>query len=157
MALEIGYKQEEIQNALNTYKAMFGRAEKTEFNGHKTIIQLIKNPAGASEVLKTVDLSSKILIAINDNFADGRDVSWLWDAEFELLKDTEKTIVTSGIRANDMALRLKYAGVPSEKIKVVPDLFEAVEEVSSSEDKTEKVTIMPSYTALLQIKNYKRG
>lgn len=157
MALEIGYKQEEIQNALNTYKAMFGRAEKTEFNGHKTIIQLIKNPAGASEVLKTVDLSSKILIAINDNFADGRDVSWLWDAEFELLKDTEKTIVTSGIRANDMALRLKYAGVPSEKIKVVPDLFEAVEEVSSSEDTTEKVTIMPSYTALLQIKNYKRG
>ena len=157
MALEIGYKQEEIQNALNTYKAMFGRAEKTEFNGHKTIIQLIKNPAGASEVLKTVDLSSKILIAINDNFADGRDVSWLWDAEFELLKDTEKTIVTSGIRANDMALRLKYAGVPSEKIKVVPDLFEAVEEVSSSEDKTEKVTTMPSYTALLQIKNYKRG
>lgn len=157
MALEIGYKQEEIQNALNTYKAMFGRAEKTEFNGHETIIQLIKNPAGASEVLKTVDLSSKILIAINDNFADGRDVSWLWDAEFELLKDTEKTIVTSGIRANDMALRLKYAGVPSEKIKVVPDLFEAVEEVSSSEDKTEKVTIMPSYTALLQIKNYKRG
>lgn len=157
MALEIGYKQEEIQNALNTYKAMFGRAEKTEFNGHKTIIQLIKNPAGASEVLKTVDLSSKILIAINDNFADGRDVSWLWDAEFELLKDTEKNIVTSGIRANDMALRLKYAGVPSEKIKVVPDLFEAVEEVSSSEDKTEKVTIMPSYTALLQIKNYKRG
>ena len=157
MALEIGYKQEEIQNALNTYKAMFGRAEKTEFNGHKTIIQLIKNPAGASEVLKTVDLSSKILIAINDNFADGRDVSWLWDAEFELLKDTEKTIVTSGIRANDMALRLKYAGVPSEKIKVVPDLFEAVEEVSNSEDKTEKVTIMPSYTALLQIKNYKRG
>lgn len=157
MALEIGYKQEEIQNALNTYKAMFGRAEKTEFNGHKTIIQLIKNPAGASEVLKTVDLSSKILIAINDNFADGRDVSWLWDAEFELLKDTKKTIVTSGIRANDMALRLKYAGVPSEKIKVVPDLFEAVEEVSSSEDKTKKVTIMPSYTALLQIKNYKRG
>ena len=157
MALEIGYKQEEIQNALNTYKAMFGRAEKTEFNGHKTIIQLIKNPAGASEVLKTVDLSSKILIAINDNFADGRDVSWLWDAEFELLKDTKKNIVTSGIRANDMALRLKYAGVPSEKIKVVPDLFEAVEEVSSSEDKTEKVTIMPSYTALLQIKNYKRG
>lgn len=157
MALEIGYKQEEIQNALNTYKAMFGRAEKTEFNGHKTIIQLIKNPAGASEVLKTVDLSSKILIAINDNFADGRDVSWLWDAEFELLKDTVKTIVTSGIRANDMALRLKYAGVPSEKIKVVPDLFEAVEEVSNSEDKTEKVTIMPSYTALLQIKNYKRG
>lgn len=157
MALEIGYTQEEIQNALNSYQAMFGRAEKTEINGHKAIIQLIKNPAGASEVLKTVDLSSRILIAINDNFADGRDVSWLWDAEFELLKDTEKTIITSGIRANDMALRLKYAGVPSEKIKVVQNLFEAIDEVSSSDDKDEKITIMPSYTALLQIKNHKRG
>lgn len=153
MALQLGYTQEEIQNALKTYKAMFGRAEKTEINGHKTIIQLIKNPAGASEVLKTVDLSSNILIAINDNFADGRDVSWLWDAEFELLKDTQKTIITSGIRANDMALRLKYAGVPSKKIKVVPDLFKAIKEISSSDDKTEKITIMPSYTALLQIKN----
>ena len=154
-ALESGYSQEEIQEALKTYKAMFGRAEKTEINGHKTIIQLIKNPAGASEVLKTVDLSSSILIAINDNFADGRDVSWLWDAEFELLKDVQKTIITSGIRAQDMALRLKYAGVPANKIRVVPDLFSAIDEVASSEDKDEKVTILPSYTALLQIKNRK--
>ena len=152
-SLELGFNQEQIQNALNTYKAMFGRAERTEINGHKTIIQLIKNPAGASEVLKTVDLESKILIAINDNFADGRDMSWLWDTEFELLKDVQKTIVTSGIRANDVALRLKHAGVPIEKIKVIPNLFEALNEVSSSEDKTEKITIMPSYTALLQLKN----
>ena len=132
---------------------MFGRAEKTEINGHKTIIQLIKNPAGASEVLKTVNLNSNILIAINDNFADGRDVSWLWDAEFELLKDAKKTVIASGIRANDMALRLKYAGLSSDKIKVVPDLFEAINVISSSEDKNEEITILPSYTALLQIKN----
>lgn len=153
MALELGYNEKEIQNALKSYKAMFGRAEKTELNGHKTIIQLIKNPAGASEVLKTVDLNSNILIAINDNFADGRDVSWLWDAEFELLKDAQKTIVTSGIRANDMALRLKYAGLPTDKIKVIPDLFEAINVISSSENREEKITILPSYTALLQIKN----
>jgi len=152
-ALETGFSQEEIQAALKTYKAMFGRAEKTEINGHKTIIQLIKNPAGASEVLKTVDLSSNILIAINDNFADGRDVSWLWDAEFELLKDAQKTIITSGIRAQDMALRLKYAGVPTDKIRVIQDLFKAIKEISSSENKDEKITILPSYTALLQIKN----
>ncbi|MGN0017954.1 MAG: MurT ligase domain-containing protein [Candidatus Gastranaerophilaceae bacterium] len=152
-ALESGYNQEQIQHSLDTYKAMFGRAEKTEINGHKTIIQLIKNPAGASEVLKTVDLNSNILIAINDNFADGRDVSWLWDSEFELLKDTQKTIITSGIRANDMALRLKYAGIPTDKIKVIPDLFKAIDEVSKSDNKNERITIMPSYTALLQIKN----
>ncbi len=152
-ALETGFSQEEIQEALKTYKAMFGRAEKTEINGHKAIIQLIKNPAGASEVLKTVDLSSNILIAINDNFADGRDVSWLWDAEFELLKDTQKTIITSGIRAQDMALRLKYAGIPTDKIKIVPDLFQAINEISSNKNLNEKITILPSYTALLQIKN----
>ena len=132
---------------------MFGRAEKTTINGHKTIIQLIKNPAGASEVLKTVDLNSNILIAINDNFADGRDVSWLWDTEFELLKDTSKPIITSGIRASDMALRLKYAGIPEEKIKIEPDLFKAIKEVSSSKNTDETITIMPSYTALLQMKN----
>lgn len=155
MALELGYSQQEIQQALNTYKAMFGRAEKTTINGHKTIIQLIKNPAGASEVLKTVDLNSNILIAINDNFADGRDISWLWDTEFELLKDTSKPIITSGIRASDMALRLKYAGIPEEKIKIEPDLFKAIKEVSSSKNTDETITIMPSYTALLQMKNKK--
>ncbi|MBR1680587.1 DUF1727 domain-containing protein, partial [bacterium] len=147
-ALEAGFSKDEIQNALKTYKAMFGRAEKTEINGHKTIIQLIKNPAGASEVLKTVDLSSNILIAINDNFADGRDVSWLWDAEFELLKDTQKTIITSGIRAQDMALRLKYAGISEDKIKIIPDLFKAIEYISKPDNKNEKITILPSYTAL---------
>ena len=153
IALELGYTQEQIQNALKTYKAMFGRAEKTELNGHKAIIQLIKNPAGASEVLKTVDLNSKIMIAINDNFADGRDVSWLWDAEFELLKNTKNTIITSGIRAKDMALRLKYAGISADKIRVVPDIFDAIKEISASDNKDEKITILPSYTALLQMKN----
>jgi UDP-N-acetylmuramyl tripeptide synthase len=132
---------------------MFGRSEKTTIQGHPAIIQLIKIPAGASEVLKTVNLSSNILIAINDNFADGRDVSWLWDTEFELLKDTEKTIVTSGLRADDMALRLKYAGVPVEKIKVIPDLFKAIDFVAENSPPQEKITILPSYTALLQIKN----
>ena len=155
MALELGYTQQEIQQALNSYQAMFGRAEKTAINGHKAIIQLIKNPAGASEVLKTVDLNSNILIAINDNFADGRDVSWLWDAEFELLKDTSKPIITSGLRANDMALRLKYAGIQEEKIKIEPDLFKAIKEVSSSKNTDEAITILPSYTALLQMKNRK--
>ena len=80
-------------------------------DGKKTLIQLIKNPIGANEVLKTVDKDSNLLIIINDNYADGRDVSWLWDAEFEVINNNKNEIVVSGIRANDMALRLKYAGV----------------------------------------------
>ena len=155
-ALELGYSQNSIQAALNSYKTVFGRTEKVQFNKHKAVIQLIKNPAGASEVLKTVDLNSNIIIAINDNFADGRDVSWLWDAEFELLKGAKNTIITSGTRAYDMALRLKYANVPTEKIKIIPNILEAINSVSVSDDENQNITIMPSYTALLKINKLRK-
>lgn len=155
LAFENGFTKDEIQTALNTYKSIFGRTEKRIINGHQAVIQLIKNPTGASEVLKTVDLNSNIVIAINDNYADGRDISWLWDSDFEQLKDARKLVITSGIRANDMATRLKYAGIPQEKIKVVPSIKEAVELASASDDKSEPVTILPSYTALLKINKEK--
>lgn len=154
-ALENGIGYETIKSAVLSYQSIFGRAERRVINGHNTLIQLIKNPTGASEVLKTVDLSSKILIAINDNYADGRDISWLWDSDFEQLKNAQKSIITSGIRAKDMALRLKYAGVPTDKIIVEEDIHKAVELAASSEDKDERITILPSYTALLKISKIK--
>lgn len=89
-AMENGIDYQTIKKAVSTYKSIFGRAERRIINGHKTLIQLIKNPTGASEVLKTVDLSSNIVIAINDNYADGRDISWLWDSDFEQLKKCSK-------------------------------------------------------------------
>ena len=90
---ENGLNQTEIQKALDSYKAIFGRTEKRTINGNPVLIQLIKNPTGASEVLKTVDLNSNIVIAINDNYADGRDISWLWDSDFEQLKDAKKLVI----------------------------------------------------------------
>ena len=147
-AFEIGLNQAEIQKALDTYHAIFGRTEKRIINGNPAVIQLIKNPTGASEVLKTVDLKSNIVIAINDNYADGRDVSWLWDSDFEQLKNAEKLVITSGIRANDMAARLKYAGIPQEKIIIEPNIKKAIDKAT----KDGKTTILPSYTALLSIK-----
>lgn len=144
---ETGLNQEEIQKALDTYHAIFGRTEKRIINGNPTIIQLIKNPTGASEVLKTVDLKSNIVIAINDNYADGRDISWLWDSDFEQLKNAKKLVITSGTRANDMATRLKYAGIPQEKIIVEPNLKKAIDKATMAG----KTTILPSYTALLKI------
>ncbi len=144
---ETGLNQEEIQKALDTYHAIFGRTEKRIINGNPTIIQLIKNPTGASEVLKTVDLNSNIVIAINDNYADGRDISWLWDSDFEQLKNAKKLVITSGTRANDMATRLKYAGIPQEKIIVEPNLKKAIDKATMAG----KTTILPSYTALLKI------
>ena len=150
-AFENNLNQQEIQNALDSYKAIFGRTEKRIINGHPAVIQLIKNPTGASEVLKTVDLQSNIVIAINDNYADGRDISWLWDSDFEQLKNAQKLVITSGIRANDMATRLKYAGIPQEKIIVEPNIKKAIELASHSTNSDDKITILPSYTALLKI------
>lgn len=153
-ALFSGIPYETIYKAVENYKSIFGRTEKRIINGHETLIQLIKNPTGASEVLKTVDLNSDIIIAINDNYADGRDVSWLWDADFEQLKNTNKTITVSGIRAKDMAVRLKYAGIPTDKIKIEENLKTAIETVSNNSTE-EKITILPTYTALLKLNKMK--
>lgn len=155
IGLELGYEQKQIQNALNTYQAIFGRAEKLILQGHQVIIQLIKNPTGASEVLKTVDLSSNILIIINDNYADGRDISWLWDADFEFLKNSKNIITVSGHRANDMAVRLKYAGVDESKISVIPDIDYSIKHLLETLDLDEKITILPTYTALLKMQKGK--
>ncbi len=153
VALELGYDQAKIQNALNSYQSIFGRAEKLLLHGHQALVQLIKNPTGASEVLKTVDLSSNIVIIINDNYADGRDVSWLWDADFEYLREAKNPIVVSGHRANDMAVRLKYAGIDPSKIIIIPKIKYAIKHVAYSLDINEKITILPTYTALLKMQN----
>lgn len=150
--LENGLNQTEIQKALDSYHSIFGRTETRIINGNPVLIQLIKNPTGASEVLKTVDLNSNIVIAINDNYADGRDISWLWDSDFEQLKNAKKLVITSGIRANDMATRLKYAGIPQEKILIEPNIKQAID-IASKDGKT---TLLPSYTALLSISKNKK-
>lgn len=149
LALELGIKH--IEKNLETFQVAFGRSEVKYLNGHRTLIQLIKNPIGANEVLKTVDLDSNILIIINDNYADGRDVSWLWDAEFEGINGSKNEVVVSGSRANDMALRLKYAGC--KNIKIIPDIKHAVEYVGKTADNN--ITILPTYTALLKINKFR--
>ena len=154
-ALEAGFSPVTIQDALNTYKSIFGRTEIRDIKGHKALIQLIKNPTGASEVLKTVDLNSNIVIAINDNYADGRDISWLWDSDFEQLAGAQKLVITSGTRANDMATRLKYAGIPQSQIIVEPSIKRAITIAAASHDTDEAITILPSYTALLKIAKMK--
>jgi len=156
LGLELGYTQNQIQNALNTYQSIFGRAERLILRGHQVLVQLIKNPTGASEVLKTVDLSSNILIMINDNYADGRDVSWLWDSDFEFLQNIKNPIVVSGNRAKDMAVRLKYAGIDASKIIVIPKIRHAIEHLLTSLDINEKITILPTYTALLKMQTIRK-
>lgn len=152
----IGIKPETIISGLESYSTVFGRAETIKINGKDTLIQLIKNPVGATEVLKTVvnDPNSRMIIAINDNYADGRDVSWLWDAEFELLQNHKKQLICSGDRANDMAIRLKYAGIQDSSIKVEENIRKAIETMTQNIENNEKLYILPTYTVLLEMQTF---
>lgn len=139
---------------LKDFTSAFGRVEQIEYKGKKGVIMLIKNPVGATQVFETIreELKSEdvLLAALNDNFADGKDVSWIWDAEFERFKiqDSGFKIVCSGSRAFDMAVRFKYAGVPESGIQVISSLPEAFDEAFKT---TGKVVILPTYTALLEL------
>ncbi len=159
MALELGISVENIKKGLENYSTVFGRAETIKMKNKDVLIQLIKNPIGATEVLRTVkdDESGRLLIIINDNYADGRDVSWLWDANFELLANHEKTIIISGIRASDMAVRLKYCGIKSEKIIIIEDIKKALEKSLQNTQEEEKLYILPTYTALLNLQKIQKN
>ena len=118
-----GSKLESVRSGLESMRALFGRVETIEVDGKPVSILLIKNPAGANEVLRTLRLESDgedldLWLALNDRIADGRDVSWIWDADFELLAGAARRVTCSGTRAPEMALRLKYAGWPPESIAV---------------------------------------
>ena len=137
----------DISDILKNFQVAFGRSEIRKLNGHKTIIQLINNPAGTNEVLKTVNLESNILIAINNNVADGTDISWINQTNFEILSKTNKELVVTGICVNEISERLKKAGI--KNIKVIPKINEAIEYVGKIADND--ITILTTYTALLKI------
>ncbi len=154
LALEVNVPVEVIQKALNAYEPMFGRAERKEIDGKHILIQLIKNPTGATEVLRTVSAfndNSNLFIAINDNYADGRDVSWLWDTDFEMLQNYSGKIFVSGIRAYDMATRLKYALVNMENVVIEPNVKKAIKLALDETKQAETLLMMPSYTVLLDM------
>jgi UDP-N-acetylmuramyl tripeptide synthase len=154
--LELGVTPERIASALGEMRAAFGRVETIAVGKGSVSILLIKNPAGANEVLRTLLLESQasgpvdLWIALNDRIADGRDVSWIWDADFELLNGAVRRVVCSGTRAPEMALRLKYAGWPEEAIKVVPGIEASLD--ASVADSEGRVFALPTYTALLELR-----
>jgi len=154
-AIELGVAPERIASALASMRAAFGRVETIEAAGKALSILLIKNPAGANEVLRTLLLEAgedgiDLWIALNDRIADGRDVSWIWDADFELLEGAVRRVVCSGTRAPEMALRLKYAGWPAEAIEVVPAIGPALDRALSAA--SGRLFALPTYTALLELR-----
>jgi lipid II isoglutaminyl synthase (glutamine-hydrolysing) len=152
--LELGVPLATIGEALEGFGGAFGRVETIPIDGRQLSILLIKNPAGANEVLRTLILEEGDLdlwIALNDNIADGRDISWIWDADFEVLAGRVRRVTCSGTRAEEMALRLKYAGIEAE-LHVERDLADALDGAVSKAD-SERVYALPTYTALLELRD----
>ena len=154
-SMEMGVGAEEALKALRVFKCGFGRMEPFQLGKADVRMMLVKNPAGCNQVIDYLeDLSNcfVLVICLNDRGADGTDVSWIWDAEFDRLAGIagriEKVIV-SGDRAQDMRVRLKYAGIPDQSITVERD-YEKL--VSSLEPLETDVCLMPTYTAMLELR-----
>jgi UDP-N-acetylmuramyl tripeptide synthase len=153
--LRLGVAPERIAAALGGMRAAFGRVETIAVAGKPVSILLIKNPAGANEVLRTLRLEAgsepiDLWIALNDRIADGRDVSWVWDADFELLAGGVRRVVCAGTRAPEMALRLKYAGWPTDSIEVVPEIEASLDRAVASAPG--RLFALPTYTALMELR-----
>ncbi|HEY4388014.1 MAG TPA: MurT ligase domain-containing protein [Ktedonobacteraceae bacterium] len=120
-ALAVGW--EPTSTAIEQAVPVFGRGERIEAEGRSIRLLLAKNPTGFNEVLRTLfteEVSRHILFVLNDNTADGHDISWIWDVDFERAVGHTTTVTVAGTRAADLALRLKYAGLPQEQITIVP-------------------------------------
>ncbi|MGI8922362.1 MAG: MurT ligase domain-containing protein [Solirubrobacteraceae bacterium] len=153
LCLSLGVALGDVVAGLQDAEAAFGRAETIAVDGRALSIMLIKNPAGANEVLRTLVLEPgqhDVLGVLNDGIADGRDVSWIWDADFELLASRLRGVTCSGTRADELGVRLKYAGVAPEKIAIVGDLPDAFDSARAAGNGT--LYALPTYTALLQLR-----
>jgi UDP-N-acetylmuramyl tripeptide synthase len=161
VAAEAGVGLEEVSRGLEAFGGAFGRVERVRVGDREAFLLLIKNPVGFNEILRTFvasDDARHVLIAINDNHADGRDVSWLWDVDFEMLADAgvegqtkgASPFMVAGLRAEDMAVRLKYADLPVGS--VIPDLKVATMAALEATPPGETLYVLPTYTAMLKIR-----
>jgi UDP-N-acetylmuramyl tripeptide synthase len=154
LALALGATIDHVDAGLHAVSPAFGRAETLRIADRDLSILLVKNPAGANEVLRTLTLEDgehDVFAVLNDNIADGRDVSWVWDADFEVLAPRVRRATCSGTRAADMALRLKYAGVPTDRIAVVPALGPGLDRALHEGDGP--LFALPTYTAMLTLRD----
>ncbi|HZT45811.1 MAG TPA: MurT ligase domain-containing protein [Gaiellaceae bacterium] len=155
LARELGATIDEIAAGLARAQAAFGRFERIAIGERRVLLLLIKNPAGANEVVRTLLAGGGpcvAVIALNDAIADGRDVSWIWDVDFEPLLERLERVVLSGERAAELALRCKYAGMAASAIEVVPDLEPALDRGLELTPAGGELTVLPTYTAMLGLR-----
>ncbi len=151
----LGASLDEIVSGLERFDAAFGRFERIEMDGRRLLMLLIKNPAGANEAVRTLVAGAAptlAVVALNDAIADGKDVSWIWDVDFEPLLDGLERVVVSGDRAAELALRFKYAGFDPEAIEVVPALAQGLDRGLELTPEGGELIVLPTYTAMLGLR-----
>jgi UDP-N-acetylmuramyl tripeptide synthase len=151
----LGASLEEIVAGLEAFSAAFGRFERIVIDDRRLLMLLIKNPAGANEAVRTIvdgGAPSLAVVALNDAIADGRDVSWIWDVDFEPLIGGLERLVATGERAAELALRFKYGGLRESAIEVVPSLERALDRGLELTAPGGELIVLPTYTAMLALR-----
>lgn len=152
-ATALGIDNSTIKAKISSFSAAFGRFQKVSVEGIQAMIFLIKNPTGANEVLRTLAQKDELhlLAILNDNIADGRDVSWVWDTNWEILAKKINTISIGGTRAWDLATRFKYAGFEVSKNNVYEDISDSISSTVKNLHTKDTLIILPTYTAMLEV------
>jgi UDP-N-acetylmuramyl tripeptide synthase len=148
-----GVDVERIASGLERFDAAFGRFERLRVGDRDAVLLLAKNPAGANELIRTLAADGRpkqLLLALNDRIADGRDVSWIWDVDFELLAGHVQEVVTAGTRAAEMAMRLKYGGVEPGRLVVADGIAAALDRALAGGEGP--VYLLGTYTAMLELR-----
>lgn len=155
----IGINAENTQRALAHFKPAFGRQEEIKYKGRYVKLLLSKNPTSFNESLRTIaeQKPKNLLIALNDRVPDGRDVSWIWDIDFENLITDKINLIISGDRAYELALRLKYAGIELNKEYVLEKLADAIEAGIKNTNNEDTLYVLPTYTAMLETRKILTG
>jgi UDP-N-acetylmuramyl tripeptide synthase len=146
---------EDVAAGLRRFTAAFGRFERITVGGRRLLMLLIKNPAGANEAVRTLldaDAPKLAVVALNDEIADGRDVSWIWDVDFEPLLAGFDRVIASGSRAAELALRFAYGGMARDRIELVPDLEQALDRGLALTPENGELVLLPTYTAMLALR-----
>jgi UDP-N-acetylmuramyl tripeptide synthase len=155
LASSVGASLEQIRAGIEAFSAAFGRFERIGAGGKTVVLLLVKNPAGANEVLRTLELGGVppvLVIALNDAIADGQDVSWIWDVDFEPLLERVGRVVATGGRAEELGLRLLYGGLSEDRLEVRPSLEEALDRGLELTESRAELVVLPTYTAMLRLR-----
>jgi UDP-N-acetylmuramyl tripeptide synthase len=160
LSLVLGASPEDVAAGIGRFRPAFGRFERIRAGDRSVLLLLVKNPAGTNEVVRTLVGGvppRRAVVALNDDIADGRDVSWIWDVDFEPLIEGLETLVATGARAQELALRFKYGGLPAERIEVVPALERALDRGLELTPPGGDLVVRPTYTPMLALRRIAVG